>query len=102
MPGGFVVVWTATGVGLLLGGTWFLGPSIVVDAVNRVWPVTTFNRVRSSARHAHVEWVDDDRTIATYLCRLAGKGPWDAVIDASPSTLMAARRIRGWTQPAGA
>jgi 2'-hydroxyisoflavone reductase len=72
---------------LVIGGTWFLGKQIVEQALARGWTVTTFNRGRSGRDVAGVEAVRGDRTVCEDLERLAGHGPWDAVIDTSSSDL---------------
>ncbi|MEU6475316.1 NAD-dependent epimerase/dehydratase family protein [Streptomyces sp. NPDC047017] len=69
---------------LVLGGSWFLGKHIVDAALKRGWAVTTFNRGRSGDVNG-VEPVHGDRTNRADLERLAGQGPWDAVIDTSSS-----------------
>jgi len=85
---------------LVLGGTWFLGRSIVDDALRRGWQVTAFHRGRSGTAPPQVESVHGDRTVAADLERLAGHGPWDAVIDTSSSefapriVLLAAEALR--------
>jgi nucleoside-diphosphate-sugar epimerase len=85
---------------LVLGGTWFLGRSIVEGALTRGWQVTAFHRGRSGATPPQVESVHGDRTVAADLERLAGHGPWDAVIDTSSSefaprvVLLAAQTLR--------
>ncbi|WP_371647935.1 MULTISPECIES: NAD-dependent epimerase/dehydratase family protein [unclassified Streptomyces] len=70
---------------LVIGGTWFLGKSTVEGALARGWSVTTFNRGRSGRDVPGVEPVHGDRTSRGDLHRLAGHGPWDAVIDTSSS-----------------
>jgi nucleoside-diphosphate-sugar epimerase len=72
---------------LVLGGTWFLGKSIVDEALRRGWDVTTFNRGRSGRDVPEVRAVHGDRTEVADLNRLASQGPWDAVIDTSSSEL---------------
>lgn len=72
---------------LVIGGTWFLGKQIAEDALARGWEVTTFNRGRSGADVPGVVPVHGDRTVEEDLQRLAGQGPWDAVIDTSSSEL---------------
>ncbi|NUK13993.1 NAD-dependent epimerase/dehydratase family protein [Streptomyces lunaelactis] len=85
---------------LVLGGTWFLGRSIVADALRRGWQVTGFNRGRSGTSLPGIETVHGDRTSVADLARLAGHGPWDAVIDTSSSdfsprvVLLAAEALR--------
>ncbi|GAA4838907.1 NAD-dependent epimerase/dehydratase family protein [Kitasatospora terrestris] len=72
---------------LVLGGGWFLGPAVVTDALARGWEVTTFNRGRSGRLIAGAEAVHGDRERPEDLARLAGQGPWDAVVDTSASAL---------------
>ncbi|MEN8649612.1 NAD-dependent epimerase/dehydratase family protein [Streptomyces sp. 21So2-11] len=72
---------------LVLGGTWFLGKAVVERALAQGWEVTTFNRGRSGRDADGVQPVHGDRTVAEDLGRLAGHGPWDAVIDTSSSEL---------------
>ncbi|MGW0778310.1 NAD-dependent epimerase/dehydratase family protein [Streptomyces sp. NPDC002835] len=72
---------------LVLGGTWFLGKSIVEGALSRGWAVTTFNRGRSGKDVPGVVPVHGDRTVVEDVERLASHGPWDAVIDTSSSDL---------------
>lgn len=72
---------------LVLGGTWFLGKSVVEEALRRGWDVTAFNRGRSGQDAPGVRAVHGDRTEAADLNRLSGQGPWDAVIDTSSSEL---------------
>ncbi|MEW2581387.1 hypothetical protein [Streptomyces syringium] len=95
-----------------MGGTWFLGRAVAHEALARGWQVTTFNRGRSGPDVPSVEAVHGDRTDVEDLVRLAGSGPWDAVIDTSSSALApramlagaqacAARRPRSGLGPAG-
>jgi nucleoside-diphosphate-sugar epimerase len=70
---------------LVLGGTWFLGQAVAAAALTRGWQVTTFNRGRSGTDLFGVEAVHGDRTVPIDLERLAGYGPWDAVVDTSSS-----------------
>lgn len=66
---------------LILGGTWFVGRVIAEDAVARGWNVTIFNRGRSASPPDGVRVIHGDRESPHDLARLAGSGPWDAVID---------------------
>lgn len=68
---------------LLLGGSWFLGRTLAVDALARGWRVTAFTRGRSGSPPAGVEHMRGDRTSPDDLRRLAEGGPWDATIDTS-------------------
>ncbi|MFI1179931.1 NAD-dependent epimerase/dehydratase family protein [Streptomyces sp. NPDC020799] len=72
---------------LILGGTWFLGRAVAEEALRRGWAVSTFNRGQSGVDLAGVGAVRGDRTVAADLVRLAGEGPWDAVVDTSSSAL---------------
>lgn len=72
---------------LVMGGTWFLGRAVVESALARGWQVTTFSRGRSGTPAPGAEHVLGDRTVADDLRRLAGHGPWDAVIDTSSTEL---------------
>lgn len=68
---------------LILGGTRFVGQAVAVAAVARGWEVTTFNRGVSGVDVAGVRPVRGDRGHPGDLARLAGAGPWDAVVDTS-------------------
>ncbi|MEW2165068.1 NAD-dependent epimerase/dehydratase family protein [Streptomyces sp. NPDC007084] len=72
---------------LIMGGTWFLGRRVAEQAVERGWRVTTFSRGRSGPGVEGAEPVHGDRTVSDDLKRLAGHGPWDAVVDTSSSEL---------------
>ncbi|MDH6144150.1 nucleoside-diphosphate-sugar epimerase [Kitasatospora sp. GP30] len=72
---------------LVLGGTWFLGQAVVADALTRGWEVTTFTRGRSGLPVSGARAVHGDRESVEDLARLAGEGPWDAVVDTSASEL---------------
>ena len=64
---------------LIIGGTTFLGPALVAEALASGHQVTLFNRGLSSpAPIAGVEQIKGERE--TDLQRLAGRS-WDAVID---------------------
>ena len=64
---------------LIVGGTTFLGPALVADALESGHRVTLFNRGVSGGKPvAGVEQIRGDRE--TDLRRLAGRS-WDAVID---------------------
>lgn len=66
---------------LILGGTWFVGRGVAEAALAEGFEVTCFNRGRSGVDVDGVQTVRGDRTSAEDLERLAGHGPWDAVID---------------------
>jgi 2'-hydroxyisoflavone reductase len=68
---------------LVLGGTRFVGRAIVTAASGLGWEVTTFNRGVSGPDEANVMALRGDRGRAGDLVRLAGAGPWDAVVDTS-------------------
>jgi 2'-hydroxyisoflavone reductase len=68
---------------LVLGGSRFIGWAVAMAAVERGWEVTTFNRGVSGPDVAGVRVLRGDRTRADDLERLAGSGPWDAVVDTS-------------------
>jgi nucleoside-diphosphate-sugar epimerase len=71
---------------LVLGGSWFVGRTVVEEAVYRQHAVTVFNRgVTSTTRPAGVELVRGDRECDGDVRRLALRGPWDVVIDVSGS-----------------
>jgi nucleoside-diphosphate-sugar epimerase len=70
---------------LVLGGSWFLGRAVAQAALDRGWEVTVFNRGRSGSAPEGARAVRGDRTSAADLARLAGEGPWDAVVDTSSS-----------------
>ncbi|MFF5345364.1 NAD-dependent epimerase/dehydratase family protein [Streptomyces althioticus] len=72
---------------LVLGGSWFLGRAVACAALDRGWEVTVFNRGRSGAVPEGARTVRGDRTVAADLARLAGEGPWDAVVDTSASEM---------------
>ncbi|TQF07639.1 NAD-dependent epimerase/dehydratase family protein [Kitasatospora acidiphila] len=71
----------------MLGGTWFLGRAVVVEALSRGWEVTTFTRGRSGIPVPGAVAVHGDRENADDVARLAAQGPWDAVVDTSASEL---------------
>jgi 2'-hydroxyisoflavone reductase len=68
---------------LILGGSWFLGRTLIVDALARGWDVTAFSRGKSGQPPGGALHVVGDRRNSDDLCRLAKAGPWDAVIDTS-------------------
>lgn len=68
---------------LILGGTWFLGRTLVEQALARGWRVTTFSRGRDGRDAAGAEPVRGDRHSDRDVARLAAAGPWDAVVDTS-------------------
>lgn len=68
---------------LVLGGSWFLGRTLVTDSLARGWDVTAFSRGKSGQPPADATHVVGDRTNTDGLRHLAEAGPWDAVIDTS-------------------
>jgi 2'-hydroxyisoflavone reductase len=66
---------------LVLGGTLFLGRTVVEAALRRGWEVTTFNRGQSGADVLGVHALRGDRTNLADLWHVAESGPWDAVVD---------------------
>jgi nucleoside-diphosphate-sugar epimerase len=68
---------------LILGGGWFLGRTLALDALARGWQITAFSRGRSGSPPSDVEHVRGDRGSVADLARLAEGGPWDATIDTS-------------------
>ncbi|KOV71013.1 NAD-dependent epimerase/dehydratase family protein [Streptomyces sp. MMG1121] len=84
---------------LVLGGTEFVGRSVVESALARGWEVTVFNRGRHQPP-AGVRSLHGDRTAPDGLTALASDpGTWDAVIDtwsAGPRAVQdTARLLRG-------
>ncbi|WP_171166634.1 NAD-dependent epimerase/dehydratase family protein [Streptomyces sp. I05A-00742] len=84
---------------LVLGGTGFLGRTLVAQALARGRRVTTFNRGTHGPDHPGAAVVRGDRTRAADLRRLAASGPWDAVVDTSGmlprDVLASARELEG-------
>jgi 2'-hydroxyisoflavone reductase len=68
---------------LILGGSWFLGRTLIVDALARGWEVTAFSRGKSGQPPAGATHVLGDRRNDADLQRLAESGSWDALIDTS-------------------
>jgi 2'-hydroxyisoflavone reductase len=80
---------------LVLGGTRFLGRSIVDEAVSRGYDVTTFSRGLSGHSRPGADSLRGDRTIHQDLDQLAQR-EWDAVIDTSvldPAHVAASARV---------
>jgi 2'-hydroxyisoflavone reductase len=65
---------------LVLGGTSFVGRTVVTAAVDRGWSVATFNRGFSGWVHPQAERLTGDRLRPADLAPLAD-GRWDAVVD---------------------
>ncbi|NUP48508.1 MAG: NAD-dependent epimerase/dehydratase family protein [Catenulispora sp.] len=82
---------------LIIGGSRFLGRAVAEQALTAGHQVTVFNRGRSAPDVEGVESIRGDRESDADLRRLAGHGPWDAIIDPSgyvPRTVgMAARAL---------
>ncbi|MET8140409.1 NAD-dependent epimerase/dehydratase family protein [Sphaerisporangium sp. NPDC005288] len=68
---------------LVLGGTAFVGRTLVTEAVAQGFEVTTFNRGRTGTDVPGVRAIRGDRLVSKDLTRLAASGPWDAVADLS-------------------
>jgi nucleoside-diphosphate-sugar epimerase len=80
---------------LLLGGTWFLGRAVALQALDAGHEVTAFNRGRSAPDLPGTVPVHGDRTSTEDLARLAGHGPWDLVVDTSSSELAPGQVLAG-------
>ncbi|WP_199240371.1 NAD-dependent epimerase/dehydratase family protein [Kribbella orskensis] len=68
---------------LVLGGTWFLGRRLIMDALARGWEVSAFSRGQSGSPPRGAAHVRGDRGSRDDLKRLAKIGPWDTTIDTS-------------------
>jgi len=68
---------------LILGGSRFLGRAFAAEALAAGHQVTVFNRGKSGPDLPGVQAVRGDRENPADLERLAGEGPWDAVVDTS-------------------
>ena len=68
---------------LVLGGSWFLGRTVVAEALASGWSVCTFRRGRTGVDVPGVQTIRGDRTSPSGLARLASAGPWDLVVDTS-------------------
>lgn len=68
---------------LVLGGTRFVGYTVLEAAIRSGWEATSFNRGMSGLPPADVRVVQGDRLIERDLEQLASDGPWDAVVDTS-------------------
>ncbi|MGV9274005.1 SDR family oxidoreductase [Streptomyces griseosporeus] len=66
---------------LVLGGTNFVGRSVVEAALGRGWEVTVFNRGRLAEPPPGVRALTGDRTAPGGLAALEGEETWDAVVD---------------------
>jgi 2'-hydroxyisoflavone reductase len=68
---------------LVLGGTRFVGRTIVEEALGRAHEVTTFNRGQTGVDPPGVEAVRGDRESTADLHRLVAWRSWDVVVDTS-------------------
>ena len=68
---------------LLLGGGWFLGRTLAMDALARGWSVSAFSRGVSGSPPESVGHIRGDRASPSDIAELARSGPWDATIDTS-------------------
>ena len=67
---------------LVLGGTAFLGPHIVQNALDAGWQVTLFNRGKTNPKlFPNLELLVGDRNVGHDA--LKGGGEWDAAVDTS-------------------
>jgi nucleoside-diphosphate-sugar epimerase len=75
---------------LVLGGSGFVGPAVVEDALRRGWEVATFNRGHGEPPHPDVERLVGDRLAPRDLDQL-GSRSWDVVVDTWAGAPRAAR-----------
>ena len=68
---------------LVLGGTAFVGRTVVEAALARGWSVTTFNRGLTGDDVPGAEIIRGDRERPADVARAAAAGRWDAVVDTS-------------------
>lgn len=68
---------------LIIGGSRFLGRAVAETALAAGHEVTVFNRGKSAPDVPGVQGVRGDRESEADLERLAGHGPWDAIVDTS-------------------
>ena len=68
---------------LVLGGTGFVGRSVVEECLRQGWTTATFNRGLSAPDVAGVKILRGDRHDLAAVASLADSGPWDAVVDCS-------------------
>lgn len=68
---------------LVLGGSWFLGSTLVEAALDGGMEVTTFRRGLSGNDIPGVRLIRGDRSKPEDVAKLTALGPWDAVIDTS-------------------
>src|SRR5579875_55595 len=86
---------------LVLGGSGFVGPAVVEEALARGWAVTTFNRGRTGREPPPgVTALHGDRLDPSTLEETLGEGTWDLVVDtwsgAPVAVRDAAARLSGW------
>ncbi|WP_344547431.1 NAD-dependent epimerase/dehydratase family protein [Actinomadura fulvescens] len=67
----------------MLGGTWFLGRAVVVEALRRGHDVTTFNRGKTGQDVPGAQVVRGDRSRHGDLAAAVAAGPFDVVVDPS-------------------
>lgn len=65
---------------LVLGGSWFLGRTLVDEGIVRGHDVTVFNRGRTPA-HPATRAIHGDRDRPDDVAALAKAGPWEACVD---------------------
>jgi 2'-hydroxyisoflavone reductase len=68
---------------LIIGGSVFLGRAVAQEALAAGHEVTVFNRGLSAPDVPGVQAVHGDRESQEDLRRLAGHGPWNAIVDTS-------------------
>src|SRR3954454_8084634 len=88
---------------LIIGGSRFLGRTIAQTALAAGHEVTVFNRGKSAPDVPGVESLRGDRESEADLERLAGHGPWDAIVDTSgyvPRVVGGAARALAASAPA--
>ena len=70
---------------LVLGGSWFVGRTVVRNAVERGLDVTVFNRGLSGSAPEGVRHLTGNREDGDHVRRLVQGGPWDVIIDVAGS-----------------
>ena len=65
---------------LVLGGSGFVGPALVLEGLARGYSVTTFHRGTGGWAHPEVHTIRGDRLDPASLAPLR-EHPWDLVID---------------------
>src|SRR2546430_14843046 len=66
---------------LVLGGSWFVGRTVVRNAVERGLDVTGFNRGLSGSAPEGVRHLTGNREDGDHVRRLVQGGPWAVIID---------------------